>query len=106
MLVITMQIVTIGPKYQIVIPKKVREEEKTLQPGSKVMVGRTKEGTITVKPIRKNWSDEHYGAFKKYWKGTDPAAEVEKMRDEWEERLEELEQIRQGKNPYGKNKQV
>lgn len=101
-----MQIVTIGPKYQIVIPKEVRKRERVLQPGGKVRVGHNKKGEIIVKPIQKNWSDLHYGAFKKYWKGIDPVAEIEKMRDEWEERLEELEQIRQGKNPYGKNKQV
>lgn len=101
-----MQLVTIGTKYQIVIPKEVRKKEKTLQPGKKVLVGHNIKGEIIVKPMQENWSDLHYGAFKKYWKGTDPTAEVKKMRDEWEEKLEELEQIRQGKNPYGKNKPI
>lgn len=84
-----MQLVTVGSKYQIVIPKEVRSKIKGLRPGSKVSI-KTDKKTITVKPVAKNWSDAHYGAFKKYWKGTDPAAEVEKMRDEWEERLKEL----------------
>lgn len=88
-----MQQVTVGAKYQIVIPKEVRKRVKGLRPGAKVMVQSNGGSTITVKTVDKNWSDQHYGAFKKYWKDSDPAAGVEKMRDEWEERLEEFEQI-------------
>lgn len=82
-----MQIVTVGPKYQVVIPKEVRKNEKGLQPGAKVTVDRTRKGIITIKTARKTWSDENYGALKKYWKGIDPIAEVEKMRDEWDEKI-------------------
>lgn len=82
-----MQLVTVGAKYQVVIPKSIRKNIKAIQPGSKVGVQLSDEG-ITLKPIPKNWSDLNYGKFKKYLKGADE--EVEKMRDEWEERLKEL----------------
>lgn len=87
-----MQLVTIGPKYQVVIPKEIRKKFKDIQPGSKVAVKADK-NIIAVKPVAKNWSDKHYGAFKKYWKGINMIEEVEKMRDEWEERLKELEKL-------------
>lgn len=86
-----MELVAVGTKYQIVIPKEIRKKFKEIKPGSKVGI-KAKKRLITVEPIE-NWSDAHYGAFKKYWKGTDPIAEVEKMRDEWEERLKEFEKI-------------
>lgn len=100
-----MQIVTIGPKYQIVIPKEVREKINHLKPGKKVGVYTSDEGkSITINPDPQGWIDRTYGMMKDAWKGIDPIAEVEKMRNEWEERLAELDQIREGKNPYGKNK--
>lgn len=77
-----MQIVTVGPKYQIVIPKKVREKIKTIRPGNKIGVRSIPDGII-LKPIAQNWSDENYGRFKKYLRGA--AEEVEKMRDEWDD---------------------
>lgn len=79
-----MQQVTIGTKYQIVIPKEVRKKIKGLKPGNKVIVRPSNNNTITVSPVKKNWSDENYGAFKKYFKGIDPIAELEKARDEWD----------------------
>lgn len=100
-----MQQVTIGPKYQIVIPKEIRKKVKGIKPGKKVGVYTHDEGkSITVELNPQGWVDRTYGLMKDAWKDIDPIAEVEKMRDEWEERLAELDQIRQGKNPYGKVK--
>lgn len=79
-----MQQVTIGTKYQIVIPKEVRKKLKTIKPGNKVHVYPIDEDTVEIKVSKQNWSDENYGALKKYWQGIDPIAEVEKMRDEWD----------------------
>ncbi|MBI2430767.1 MAG: AbrB/MazE/SpoVT family DNA-binding domain-containing protein [Candidatus Levybacteria bacterium] len=79
-----MQQVTIGSKYQIVLPKEVRKKLKAIRPGNKVHVYPIDEETLEVKVSKQNWSDENYGALKKYWKGIDPIAEVEKMRDEWD----------------------
>lgn len=81
-----MQLVTVGSKYQIVIPKEVRKKIKGIKPGAKVVIKPTGENTITVKPIHKLWSDESYGFMKEAWKDIDPALEIEKMRDEWDEK--------------------
>ena len=74
--------ITVGSKFQIVIPKDVRRKIQGLKPGSKVSIHAQDGNKITVKPITQNWSDTNYGKFKKYLKGA--ADEVEKMRDEWE----------------------
>lgn len=87
-----MQVVTVGSKYQIVIPKEVRKKINGLHPGAKVMVQQTEENIISVKPVKRNWVDENYGIMRKYWKGKNMIAEVEKMRNEWEEKVRELEQ--------------
>lgn len=86
-----MQQVTVGAKYQIVIPKEVREKVKGLRPGAKVTVHKTDMGIITIKPLKQKWSDANYGILKKYWQGRDMASEVEKVRDEWEEEVKKLE---------------
>ncbi len=101
-----MQIVTVGPKYQVVIPKEIRKKIKSLKPGKKVGVYAVDEKSIAIDPDPQSWVDRTYGMMKDAWKDIDPVAEVEKMKDEWEERLTELDQIRQGKNPYAKGKQV
>jgi len=46
---ITMVIVTVGPKYQIVIPKSVREKVKGIKSGSKVGICAESEDTIVIK---------------------------------------------------------
>ena len=84
-----MQQVTIGTKYQIVIPKEVRKKVKGVRPGAKVSIQFHNQNEITIKPVNQNWVDETYGKFKKELKGA--AEEVEKMRNEWEERLQKLE---------------
>lgn len=99
-----MELATVGPKYQIVIPKKVRRKIEHLKPGKKVGVDSVNGESIIIYPEPENWVDRTYGIMAKAWKGIDMIAEVEKGRNEWEERLAELEQIREGKNPYAKVK--
>lgn len=86
-----MQLVTVGRKYQIVIPKEVRKKLKGLKPGSKVGLHAVDETTATIKSEPKSWVERTYGMMAEAWKDIDPVREVEKMRDEWEERLKELE---------------
>ena len=76
--------VTVGAKYQIVIPKEVRKQVSGIRPGSKVVVKSSEEGVITVKPVKQSWSDENYGSLKKYWQGRDMVGAVEKIRNDWE----------------------
>ena len=100
-----MQLVTVGTKYQIVIPKEVRKKIKNLKPGKKVGVYTAKnEQFITIDPDPQSWVERTYGMMKNAWKDIDPIAEIEEMKNEWEEKLAELDKIRQGDNPYGKGK--
>lgn len=82
---------TVGTKYQIVIPKDVRKKIKGIRPGAKVVVYPNGKDTITIKTEEKDWVERTRGIAKDAWKGIDPIAELNKMRDEWEERLKELE---------------
>ena len=92
-----MQLVTVGTKYQIVIPKEVRKKIKGIKPGSQVGLYPVDEQTVSIKVPSKNWVEESYGFMKDAWKGIDPIKEIEKMGDEWEERLQELEKEFKGK---------
>ena len=79
-----MQQVTVGTRYQIVIPKEVRRKIKGLRPGSKVMVKTGNKNTITIIAQNKDWLAQTRGMMKEAWKDIDPIAELEKMRNEWE----------------------
>lgn len=85
-----MQIVTVGSKYQIVIPKEVRKKLKGITPGAKVAISASK-NKLEVVPKQDNWVERTRGIMKNAWKDIDPAAEIDKMRDEWEEKVKELE---------------
>lgn len=86
-----MQQVTVGTKYQIVIPREIRKKIKGLRPGNKVSVGKLDENTIAIKTEPKNWVERTKGMMTEAWEGIDTTAELEKTRDDWEERLKELE---------------
>ncbi len=75
--------VTIGSKYQIVIPKEVRKKVSGIRPGNKVAIQSSEDGVIIVKSVKQSWSDENYGSLKKYWQGRDMVGAVEKIRNEW-----------------------
>lgn len=79
-----MQQVTVGRKYQIVIPKEVRKKVKGLKPGSKVVVKKTDEETITIKTYEKNWLERTRGIAKEAWKGIDTTKYLEDLRNEWD----------------------
>lgn len=76
--------VTVGSKYQIVIPKEIREKINGLRPGDKVVVKKVDKDTVTIKKVKKDWVERTRGMMKEAWKDIDPIAELEKMRDEWE----------------------
>lgn len=80
-----MQIVTVGAKNQIVLPKEVRRKIKGLQPGKKVMIYRLNSDTIALKVESKNWIEATSGIAKDAWKNIDTAKYLDKLRDEWDE---------------------
>ena len=81
-----MQQVTVGTKYQIVIPIQVRKKIKGLQPGSKVSVDLASEGTITVKTNPQDWLERTRGMMKNAWKGIDTTKYLENLRNEWDKK--------------------
>lgn len=86
-----MQQVTVGTKYQIVIPKEIRVKLKGLRPGGKMQVKQLNENTIAMTTAPTDWVERISGLMTEAWKGIDPVKEIDKMRDEWEERFKKLE---------------
>lgn len=76
--------VTVGAKYQIVIPKEVRKKIKDLSPGQRVKVYSVDDRTITIKITPKDWIERTYGMMKKAWKGIDTTKYLEDLRNEWD----------------------
>lgn len=72
---------TVGSKYQLVIPKEIREK-MNLKPGDKLYADILNRDTIYLMVPKKNWANRNYGALKKYWQGVDMIEEVEKIRNE------------------------
>ncbi len=87
-----MELVTLGSKYQIVIPKSVRKKYKNLKPGALVGVSPNGE-KISIDPEPQSWVERTRGMMTEAWRGIDMIAEVKKIRDEEEDRLKEQEQI-------------
>ena len=81
-----MQLITIGTKNQIVLPKEVRNKIKGLKPGEKVMIYPLNEDTIAIKLDSKNWVEKTKGSMKDAWKGIDTTAYLDKLRNEWNEK--------------------
>ena len=79
-----MQLVTVGSKYQIVIPKEVRKKIKGIKPGAKLMVNGVSEGTITIKAEEKSWLERTRGIAKEAWKGIDTTKYLDDLRNEWD----------------------
>lgn len=76
--------ITIGERYQAVIPKKVREIAKKMKAGARATVVAIDERTVMVSVKPKDWVKETYGMFKGMWKG-DATKLIRKLRDEeWE----------------------
>lgn len=87
-----MRQVTVGPKYQIVIPKELRKN-KGITPGVKLALSEAESGDIIIHTDAESWVERTRGMMSEAWKDIDPIAELEKRKDEWEERLEEQAKI-------------
>lgn len=79
-----MQIVTVGPKYQIVIPKEVRKKMKGITPGAKVSVSSDGKGGASIIPDPLDWVKRTRGIAKEAWKDIDTTKYLEELRNEWE----------------------
>ncbi len=77
---------TIGSKYQMVIPKAIRQD-LDIKPGDKMYIDTDENGIITLTVSPKNWAEQNFGALKKYWSGINMTKEVEKIRNEEETKI-------------------
>lgn len=82
-----MQQVTVGTKYQIVIPKEVRRKIKGLKPGAKVSVYLNNENSLTIEASQKSWLERTRGIATEAWKGIDTTKYLDDLRNEWENKL-------------------
>lgn len=57
---------------------------------TKVAISASK-NKLEVIPKQDNWVERTRGIMANAWKDTDPAEEINRMRDEWEEKVRELE---------------
>lgn len=81
-----MQLITIGTKNQIVLPKEVRTKIKGLKPGKKVMVYPLNDTTLAIKVDSKNWVNATQGIAAKAWKGINTTEYLKQLRNEWHEK--------------------
>lgn len=79
------QIVTIGPKSQVVIPKSVRKLTPEFKPGKKVTVRSLNTRSVIIESADEDWATSTYGMHKKVWQGVDATEYIRKLRDQWEE---------------------
>ncbi|MCK5547456.1 MAG: AbrB/MazE/SpoVT family DNA-binding domain-containing protein [Thermoplasmata archaeon] len=78
---VTMEIVRLSSKGQVVIPVEIRNELE-LKQGDKMIVQR-KDDRVVLRPVAK--LSRMKGIDRKAWKDT--SREIGKMRKEWDERL-------------------
>jgi bifunctional DNA-binding transcriptional regulator/antitoxin component of YhaV-PrlF toxin-antitoxin module len=73
--------VKVGPKYQVVIPQKIREKVPVL-PQKDVFVEEVN-GAIIILPQPESFTEFMFGLGKEAWKGIDAKAHVKKERASW-----------------------
>ncbi len=76
--------VTVGSKYQTVIPKKIRKNIKDLKPGAKVVVKSLDTKTVVIKTEAKNWLERTRGMMTQAWKGIDTTKYLNNLRNDWD----------------------
>lgn len=79
-----MQQVTVGTKYQIVIPKEIRKKIKGIRPGAKLVVHPNGKDSIMITTEAKNWLERTRGMMKDAWKDIDTTKYLEDLRNEWD----------------------
>lgn len=75
--------VTVGPKSQVVIPKKVRKIASKLRPGKKVLVRPLSANAVMIEVKPTSWTKETYGMHKDIWQGIEATEYIHNLRKEW-----------------------
>jgi AbrB family looped-hinge helix DNA binding protein len=73
--------VKVGPKYQVVIPRSIRQKIP-LVPKKEVLVEEVN-GAIIILPQPKSFTEFMIGLGKDAWKGIDPKTYVKRERANW-----------------------
>ncbi len=76
------KVVKVGKRYQIVIPKRVREQ-LGVNIEDELIVG-VRDGRIIMQPRPRKYSEYMQGLGKEVWKGIDATEYVRKERESWE----------------------
>jgi AbrB family looped-hinge helix DNA binding protein len=74
--------VTVSSKYQVVIPKEVREA-LDLHPDDQLLVG-IEDDKVVMHPRPRSYAKHLRGLHKEIWKGIDATEYVQKERESWE----------------------
>ena len=77
---------TISPKYQVVIPKDVRQKLK-IKEGQRLQVYPMGD-SIILSPKPKSYTEKMLGLGKELWKGIDPLEYVLSEREDWDKKYE------------------
>jgi|Deesub1362A_J573_1020465.scaffolds.fasta_scaffold09063_2 AbrB family looped-hinge helix DNA binding protein len=77
-----MQMAKVSSKYQIVIPKKIREM-LGLRPGDQLLLT-VEGGKVVMRPRPRSYARHLRGLHKKVWQGIDATEYVRKERESWE----------------------
>lgn len=77
-----MPTIKLSSKYQITIPRAVRERLE-LKRGSKITMVAGEKGAILL-PYPQKWTDYAWGLGKEIWKGVDPLEYIRQERTSWE----------------------
>jgi len=76
------QTAKVSSKYQIVIPKRVRQE-LGLQPGDRLLI-RLEDGKVVMRLRPRSYAQHLQGLHKEVWKDIEAAEYVDKEREAWE----------------------
>ena len=76
------QVMKVGSKCQVVIPKKIRDQLH-IKPNDELIVS-TRHGQIIMQPKTKKYSEYMRGLGKELWKDVDATEYVKKERESWD----------------------
>ena len=77
-----MEVVRVSGKYQIVIPRRVREA-LGIRPGDQLLIT-VKGGEMLIRPKPKSYAEYLRGLHKEIWKGVEAEEYVREERESWE----------------------
>lgn len=75
----------ISTKYQIVIPKSIRDKVANVKPGNEVCISVKDDDSIEINTKKTSWISKYVGKLPKGYYGKDPTKYISNLRDEWDE---------------------